>query len=200
MNNWSSAEAQPAIFSRLLAELVNRLRLSRAQHIHHDLSWPICSRLGVQADLLGGLAKESGLKDLAHLSQTLAELAVLGRDDPNHIPRAWSGALTRLANFLDKMMVGLDNGDVLDQWLADAQWERLTSWFNNLETPLLVMDELEETLLRWQNLWCGDSLDPAHEAELQERWVRLREFGDALFSSSHHESGAGLLRWKGFTP
>ena len=200
MNHWSSSEAQPALFSRLLAELVNQLRLSYGNNIHQEPSWPICSRLGVQANLLGGVARESGLEGLAYFTQTLSDLALLGRDDPGHIPLHWSGALNRLADFLDDMMVGLDNDDALSLWLEDTQWERLTSWFAHLGTPFLVMDEVEETLLRWQDDWCGGALDSSHESELQERWLRLREFGDALFQSTTEQKDTSLLRWKDFSP
>lgn len=200
MNHWSSSEAQPAIFSRLLAELVNQLRLSSGQSILQDPSWPICSRLGVQGNLLEGLAKESGLEELAYFAQTLSDLALLGQNDPGHIAPHWAGALGRLAEFLDEMMVGLDAGEAPAQWLAHPQWERLTSWFAHLGTPFLVMDEAEEILLRWQDVWCDGSLDPQNEAELQDRWLRLREFGDALFNSSSQQDDTSLLRWKGFSP
>jgi len=200
MNHWSSSESQSAIFSRLLAELVTRLRLSHVENHHMDLSWPVCSRLAVQADLLGGLARESGLESLTDFSTTLAELATLGQNDPNQIPMVWSGAMDRLAEFLDRMMIGLDDGDAPSRWLGDAQWERLTSWFTHLETPFLVMDELEEILRQWQDSWCDDVLDPEKETELQEQWQQLRGFGDALFSSSSADQDTSLLRWKGFTP
>ncbi len=200
MNHWSSSEAQPAIFARLLAELVNRLRLSHVENLHHEPSWPICSRLAVQANLLGGLAKESDLEGLAYFAQTVTDLSVLGQEDPAHIPPSWAGALVRLADFLDEMMVGMDAGDGPDQWLDEARWERLTSWFAHLETPFLVMDEVEEVLLRWQEAWCDGSLDLKNETELQERWQRLREFGDALFDSPAEDDDSSLLRWKGFTP
>jgi hypothetical protein len=200
MNHRSSSDSHLEIFARLLAELVNRLRLFHVENHHHEHSWPVCFHLGVQADLLAGLAEESGLRDLANFAQSLQELAVLGRDDPNQIPQTWSAALTQIAEFLDEMLMGIDAGNAPDQWLSDPRWERLISWFTNLGTPFLVMDQLEKNLLQWQDAWCDGSLDPKHEAELQERWIRLREFGDALFSSSTQEEDTSLLHWKGFTP
>jgi len=184
----------------MLAELVNRLRLSHGDNLHHELSWPICSRLRVQADLLGGLAGESGLEELVHFTQVLTELTTLGQDEPENIPPSWSGAMVRLADFLDEMLKGLDAGDSPTTWLADPQWERLTNWFANLDTPFIVMDEMEEILLRWQNVWCDGALDSGNEADIQERWLRLREFGDALFRSSDEQTDSSLLQWKGFTP
>lgn len=200
MNKWSSSESQPAVFSQLLAELLNKLRLSYAASPHTEPTWPICSRLEVQANLLSGLARESGLDDLQQFTLVLTELAVLGRDEPGHIPAAWSGALVRLAEFLDRMLTGLDAGDTPAQWLDDTQWEKLTSWFSSLETPIIVMEELEEVLLHWQNSWCDGALDVKHEAELQDRWLQLRKFGDALFCLPTDEEDSSLLQWKGFTP
>lgn len=198
MNHWSSSEAQPAVLSQLLAELVNRLRLSYVETHQNKISWPVCHRLGVQADLLTGLASEAGLEGLAQFAHSLAELAAMGRDEPDHIPPQWSGALSRLAEFLDEMMVGLDTGDAPAQWLTDLRWEKLTSWFTNLGSPFLVFDELEEILRRWQDSWCDGTLGPKQEAELQDRWLHLRNFGDALFKLSGNDDPQNLLRWDGF--
>ena len=200
MNHRSSSETQIALFSRQMAELVNRLRHFHVEKHSLELSWPVCFRLGVQADLLGGLALETSLEDLVSFSTVLAELATQGKEEPNQIPPAWSGALERLAEFLDQMMVGLDAGDSADQWLDDAQWERLKSWFSHLETPFLVMDELEEVLCQWQEKWCDDPLDSKTEKELRQRWIQLRQFGDALFNESSSEQDNSLLRWNDFTP
>ena len=200
MNHWSSSEAQPAQLSRLMAELVNRLRLSHEQNPDHDISWPVCLQLRVQADLLGGLAEESALEDLLQFTIILKELTELGRNEPQCISRSWSGVLNRLAGFLDLMISGLDHGDSPETWLEDPQWERFHNWFAHLETPFLVMDEMEEIMLRWQNAWCDGALKSEDEGELQERWLSLRKFGDALFGSSSGRDSSNLLHWNGFTP
>ncbi len=200
MKHGPSSEAQTVTFSRLLAELVNQLRLSYAQNIHEQPSWPVCFRLDVQANLLGGLAHEAGWEELASLAQALSDLAQLGQEDPGHIPLHWSDALNRLAEFLDQMLAGLDAGDSREQWLINSKWDRMTSWFAHLGSPFLVMDEMEEVLLQWQDAWCDGALDPNHEKELKERWQRLRNFGDALFQPSPEQPATNLLQWKGFSP
>jgi len=196
MNPSQSPASQIAKFSQILAELETRLRLSYVKNPSHTPSWPICSRLLVQADLLGGLAGQWGLYDFARFASCVSSLAHLGLDDPELIPGSWSGGLERLVVLLDEMMVGLDADDQPADWLNDPRWARLASWFKNIDSPFLIMDEMEEIFLRWQNTWCDGSLESGQEAELQQQWTRLRKFGDALLGPSSSDPGEGFLRWK----
>ncbi len=200
MSYLPSSETQPAQFALLLAELESRLRHSAADSMAKTSSWSVLSHLGVQADLLGGVAGESGETGLIQFTRALSSLVVLGQQEPQRIPSGWRVGLNLLASFLDDLAAGLDAGDSLEQWVEDTRWQRLTSWFGNFQTPLLVMNEMEELLLKWQDSWCDETLDSDQEIELQQCWARLCQFGNALFHPSTPDSGSSLLRWKGFGP
>jgi hypothetical protein len=195
MNQSQSPETQMAKFSRLLAELEHRLRHSYVANLSPVPSWPVCSRLAVQANLLGGLAGEWRLDDFAHFAERVSGLASLGLDEPELIPGNWGQVLDRLAALLDDLMSGLDEGDDPLQWLHDPRWGRLAGWFTHLDSPLLVLDEIEEILLRWQDSWCDGPLETGQEKELQQGWARLREFGNALLDTTSFDPADSLLRW-----
>ncbi len=184
----------------MLAELESQLRLFPSDSHADAASWSVLFHLEVQADLLGGVAGEFGEKALLEFTDSLASLVSLGQEEPQRIPVSWQGGFNLLATFLEVMAAGLDSGDSLEQWLKDARWQRLISWFENFETPNLVFSELQEILLQWQKSWCDKTLDPAQEIELKNNWVSLRQFGDALFSPSVPDSGSSLLPWKDFDP
>lgn len=174
----------PEELSKLLAELETRLRLSDSGNSHDPPAWPVCWRLRVHGDLLTGVAREFQREELAHLGRSLESLSLLGREEPHLIPRYWQGALDRLAEFLDQMWLGLDRGESLAPWLEDSRWARLGSWFTNLGSPSLVMDQIQEILLQWQDSWTAGVLDFTQERELARQWEGLREFGDVLFGCS----------------
>lgn len=200
MNYLPSSNSQPAIFAQLLAELDSRLRLFPSDAQAEASSWSVLLHLGVQADLLAGVATIEEDDGLLQCSRALASLVAHGLEDPQCIPEGWRSGFQLLTVFLDDLAVGLDAGDSVSQWIEDSRWQRLISWFARLETPFLVMNELEEILLNWQNCWCDEALTPDEDKELQQHWARLREFGDALFHPTEPESDSSLLRWKGFGP
>ncbi len=200
MSYLPSSDTQLAQFAYLLAELESRLRLFPVNSHGEAASWSVLSRLGVQAKLLTGLAGESDQDDFLKFSQALDSLVSLGLEEPLAIPEQWREGMYLLAAFMDDLAQGLDSGESLAQWLDDPQWSRLISWFTHFQTPYLVMDQLEELLLQWQNSWCDEAFEQDQELELQKKWARLRKFGDALFQSSAENSESNLLRWKGFSP
>lgn len=200
MNQWSTSESYPEELAALLAELDNRLRLSFDEMGPDPRPWPVFNRLGVQADLMLGVAQVASRLDLARFAQSLASLVQQGRSEPSRLPASLQDPLLKLAAFLDNLMLNVDSGSSLSEQLEDPGWELLILRFRHMDTPLLVMVELQEELTRWQNIWCDASLTSEQEKELKERWVALRAFADALFCPSSEESDSSLLRWEDFGP
>jgi len=200
LNYLPSSDTQPAIFAQLLAELDSQLRHFPSDSHAEASSWSELLRLGVQANLLAAVAEEAADEGLLQFSRDLASLVTHGQQDPQCLPEGWRAGFLLLAVFLDDLAKGLDDGEPLSQWLADARWQRLISWFGNMQSPFLVMNEIEEMLLQWQNSWCDEPLSADQEKELQQRWAQLRDFGDALFHPTTPETESSLLRWQGFEP
>ncbi len=196
MNQSRSPESQIVKLCTVMAERENRLRLSYGENLPEASVWPVCSGLLVQADLLRGLAREWKLQDYSLLADRILSLAALGQESPELLSESWNGAMQRLAAILDQLLAGLSSGDSPAEWLSDSRWERLASWFEHLDSPFLVLDEMEEILRHWQDSWCDASLESSQEAELRRRWLQLRDFGDALLGSPSTDLGADWLRWK----
>ncbi|MCP4291751.1 MAG: hypothetical protein GY780_07930 [bacterium] len=202
MNQQADNQSIISKFASTLAEQENLLRLSASDRIAHNHTWPVVAQLKVQSELLGGLSDLSGNPEWRELGLQIKSIATLGSIEPHIIPDSWAEALNNLATYLDNFFNLLDEGDspgtALMEHRDDPGWSSLDSRFSHLDTPFLVMDDLEEALNQWKNLWCDVSLSVEQEKELREYWARLRQFGDAMFFSAGADDADSLLKWDNF--
>ncbi|MEN8006726.1 MAG: hypothetical protein ABFS42_06890 [Candidatus Krumholzibacteriota bacterium] len=183
MNGLNQSEIGPGQLADYLAELLQRFRhfcgtLEAVPGMASHLA-----RLKVSARLLGAVARptEPGGDDFTRLGGVLGEWVTCFESSPESFPHHLNHPFERLADYLEEILAGRDQGVTAAVLAADGGWGAAVASFRNAGTPLAVLEEIDDQLRRWQGRWTEDSLTPVQEQQLHRRWLSLRKKGDVLF-------------------
>ena len=173
----------PGRLADLMAELLKRFRhFSGAPEVAAGLATHL-ARIRVSARLLlvPGQAPGPASEGYVRLAGVLGELVARYESIPESLPAYLGRPLGRLADFLEEVLVRLDDGVPTGVVAADEGWDAVLASFRNAGTPLEVLEDVDDLFRKWGNRWSDGNLTPVQETKLRQRWLDLRRKGDRYF-------------------
>lgn len=167
-----------------MAELTHQLRHFAADAPESSCAPVVLARLSVAARLWSTLGQTEGQTDLMTFTARLDELVAAWKDLDAQGPVDLLPALDRLADWLEDLLKRLDEGEVVADLATDPGWALILATFCDAQTPLAILNDLEDRLRVWAGRWCDADMSSSDEHLLHERWLTLRAYADALLSPS----------------